>query len=191
MKSRLIFHNKDQNLIQAAVDQQKQKGIRDITYHSSSNLKEAKNLLDDCIKQRVSKLIILEFTVFGTRQIEIIKTLSRLFSNGIQVDLYTCGRTITLDSFACFSEEIFLILHNNLSSIHRSKIKIGQSIAKSNGKKIGRKSYISTDLIKSMRNEGLSIRDIANQTGVSVTSVWRHAKEVSGPDTIPRLSIEN
>lgn len=179
MKTRLIFQNKDQNLIQAAVDQQKQKGVRDITYHSSSSLKDTKNLLDDCIEQHVSKLIVFELTMFGTHLNEIIKTLSRLFSNGIQVDLYLNGETITLDSFACFSERIFEILDNDLSSIHRSKIKVGQSIAKSNGKKIGRKSYISTDLIKGLRNEGLSIREISCKTGVSITSVWRHMRVLS------------
>lgn len=191
MKCWLIYKNEDPDLIQSVVNLQTEKGIRVVGYHSGGNNTDLKNVLDDCIGQHISNLLVFELTVLGDRMDKIIKTLSRFFGHGIQIDLYTNGKIISIDSFACFTEEVLLVLFNNLRSNHRSKIKTGQNIAKLNGKKIGRKSYISSDLIKGMRSEGVSIREISSKTGISITSIWRHTREMPNVDITPEVCIEN
>ncbi len=191
MKSRIVYNGEDQNLLQTAVDLIRLIGTRDISYDSNSNYANADKLLRDCLEQHVSNLVVFELTLFGDRLDRIIKTLSMFFKSAIQVDLYSNGELISLDSFSCFSEEVLLILFKNLGSVHKTKIKNGQSVAKLNGKKIGRASYISTNLIKGMRDEGMSIREISHTTGISITSVWRHTRDLADIKFIPEAGIEN
>lgn len=179
MKGRLIYNNENQHLIQLALDQQHQRGMQDIGSQEASDHKNVWTLLDDCLKRGVSHLVVFELTLFGDRLDRIIKTLSMFFKHSIQIDLYTNEKAISLNSFASFSEEVFLVLFNNLRTLHKRKIRHGQTIAKQSGKKIGRKPHISTDQIKALKNEGLSIREISQKTGISITSTWRHSRELS------------
>lgn len=176
MKCKIVYTDENQDLIQVVSDLQRQKGIRVIVYHLTSSYQDILKLLDNCIEEYVSNLVVFELTMFGDRLDRIIKTLSTFFTRGIQVDLYCKGGIISLNSFSDFSEEVLLILFNNLSSTHKSKIKNGQNIAKLNGKKIGRKPSSQKNEICELRDSGLSLRQINERTGVSLTTIWRHTR---------------
>jgi DNA invertase Pin-like site-specific DNA recombinase len=177
MNCKIAYTDEDQDQIQVASDLQKEKGIRVTGYYASSNHRNTMKLLDNCLEEKISNLVVFELTLFGDRLDRIIKMLSTFFAHGIQIDLYSKGKIISLNSFSCFNEELLLILFLNLGSSHKSKIKNGQRIAKLNGKKIGRKPISQKNEICELRSSGFSLREINQRTGVSLTTIWRHTRE--------------
>ena len=63
------------------------------------------------------------------------------------------------------------------------RVKAGLRRARENGKKLGRPRIdVSTGHIAKLRSQGLSIRDIAGNSRVSRTTVWRIIRQMNSKE---------
>jgi len=61
------------------------------------------------------------------------------------------------------------------------RVKAGLRRAKANGKKLGRpKALVEVEALRGLRSEGLSLRQIGNQLGISRTTVGQILKGSDG-----------
>ena len=130
-------------------------------------------LLDDCRKRKVDAVLIWRLDRFGRSLKHLILTLDELKELGVDfisykenIDLTTSTGQLLFHLLAAFAE-----FERNLI---RKRVKAGLDNAKNKGKKLGRPSAtVDHDKVKEFRKAGKSIREIAEQLGVSTTLVLK------------------
>ena len=86
------------------------------------------------------------------------------------IDMTTPSGKLMLHMLAAFAEFE--------ASLIKMRVKAGLELARKRGKKLGRPKKRDDQKIRSLRNQGYSLREIAKLAGVSTTAVQRGLKEV-------------
>ena len=132
-----------------------------------------KRLLDDASKRKFDIVLCWKLDRFFRSLKDLINTLQFLNDSGIlfisykdNIDMTTASGKLMLHILAAFGEfEASLIKERVIAGIRN---------AQSKGVKLGRpKKYCNTDEILKLRKQGLSIRNIAAELGLSAGMVQR------------------
>ncbi|MEE8113344.1 MAG: recombinase family protein, partial [Nitrososphaerales archaeon] len=91
-----------------------------------------------------------------------------------------------IDTSSPLGSAIFTII-SDVAQLERDiiaeRVKAGLRRARENGKKLGRPTVtISADRIKSLRSQGLTIREIARRSDVSRSTVWRLIRQINSKE---------
>lgn len=123
-----------------------------------------------------SNLFIDDLVLLGNQLSEALENLNKIFTKGICLLVIEDGQIRRYNSFSDFNYSFLNQINRTIRRNHKRAIKEGQQLAKSNGKKLGRKKTIDNDKIKKLFDAGHSLRVISELTGYSLTSVWRSIK---------------
>lgn len=145
----------------------------------NTNRTHFQKLMKDAHARRFDVLAVWKLDRFARSLKDLVNHLQELTDLGIGfvsikdagVDLTTpTGRLLThlLSAFSEFE-----------ASLIRMRVKAGLDNAKRKGKKLGRPKVRDDDRIRALRAQGLSIRAIARQAGVSAMAVQRSLKSVT------------
>ncbi|GAB3162547.1 recombinase family protein [Telluribacter humicola] len=126
-------------------------------------------------------VVVSRFTRLGRSRDHLINLIGDFASKGIifkaldlGIDSATPAGKLVIGIFAALAEyDREMILE---------KTRAGQLLAKAKGKHIGRPSGVNQDnyhKVKKALDKGLSVAEIVNLTGISISSVKRYRKEIS------------
>jgi len=136
---------------------------------------ELNRMLQDASRKKFSKVVVWSVDRVGRSMKHLVTVLSQLKDLGC--DIYSYKQAIdtstTMGASFFHMVGIFAELENNMRT---ERQKIGIRRALDNGAKFGRKSKLNNmtiELIKNMRNQGLSIRKIASELKLGVATVHK------------------
>jgi putative DNA-invertase from lambdoid prophage Rac len=143
---------------------------------------QRKEIMKIARARNIDAVLVTELTRWGRSTIDLINTLNELHSwkvsliaqNGFQCDLSTPHGKMILGIMATLAE-----FERDLFS---ERVKSGVALARSKGKVFGRKPGSKADKyrdeIKSLNEEGRSIRAIAKHLGISRNLVERQIQKI-------------
>lgn len=118
------------------------------------------------------ELWVYDVDRLGRDSIDIQMTVKSLKEKGVCVYVKSLGMDLTSEA-----AELVMMMCSKLAEMERNKIlartKAGREAAKASGKHMGRPRVASITAIAEKRNQGLSIKETAKETGVSVSTVKR------------------
>ena len=136
---------------------------------------ELNRLLIDASRKKFDKVVVWSVDRVGRSMKHLVNVLSQL--KDLNVDIYSYKQGIdtstTMGSSFFHMVGIFAELENNMRKERQS---IGIKRALENGAKFGRKSKLNDktiSLITNMREQGLSIRKIANELQLGVATIHK------------------
>ncbi len=149
-------------------------------------------LMDDCKKRRIDGILVWRLDRFSRSLKHLISSLDELRRLGVSfysfsenIDLSTSTGQLLFHLLGAFAE-----FERNLI---KERVKAGIANAKANGKAIGRRSLIDTELlrtVKNMRAQKLSLRQIAEALHVSKSLVHKTLK-ISMQKSPENTGVEN
>jgi len=134
-------------------------------------------LMNDAKKRRFDVVFVWRFDRFARSTKHLILALEEFRNLGIDFVSYQEN----IDTSSPLGSAIFTII-SAVAQLERDiiaeRVKAGLRRAKENGKKLGRpRVTVDTEKIHSLRSKGLSLRAIAQHTGISHTKVAKFLKE--------------
>lgn len=143
---------------------------------TNSNRPALKALLCDARARKFDLILVWRLDRFGRSLREIVLMLQDLADYGVEfcslkdsLDLSTSQGKLMLHIVAAFAQYE--------AEIIKSRVRSGLENAKAKGQKLGRPKKRNDAEIKRLREEGLSIRQIAKQLGISPAAVQRALKK--------------
>ena len=139
---------------------------------------ELNRMMHDACLKKFDKVVVWSVDRLGRSMNHLVSVLSQLDELNVDVFSYVQG----IDTSTQFGKSMFQMvgifaeLENNMRKERQS---IGIKRALDNGAKFGRKSIMNDELIKkinNLREEGHSMRNIANECDVSTTIVQKAIK---------------
>ena len=139
---------------------------------------ELNRMMHDACRKKFDKVVVWSVDRLGRSMKHLVSVLSQLDDLNVDVFSYVQG----IDTSTQFGKSMFQMvgifaeLENNMRKERQS---IGIKRALDNGAKFGRKSIMNDELIKkinNLREEGHSMRNIANECDVSTTIVQKAIK---------------
>ncbi len=135
-------------------------------------------LMDDAKKRRFDVLLVWRFDRFARSTRHLINALEEFKNLGIDFVSYQEN----IDTSSPLGGAIFTII-SAVAQLERDiiaeRVKMGLRRARENGKRLGRPTIkVDIEEILTLRQKGLSIRQIAQQLNLSVTTVARRLKSV-------------
>ena len=139
---------------------------------------ELNRMMHDACRKKFDKVVVWSVDRLGRSMKHLVSVLSQLDDLNVDVFSYVQG----IDTSTQFGKSMFQMvgifaeLENNMRA---DRQRIGIKRALDNGAKFGRKSIMNDELIKkinSLREEGHSMRHIANECDVSTTIVQKAIK---------------
>jgi len=129
------------------------------------------DLMNDAKKRRFDVLLVWRFDRFARSTKHLILALEEFRNLGIDFVSYQEN----IDTSSPLGSAIFTII-SAVAQLERDiiaeRVKAGLRRAKENGKKLGRpRASVDTEKIHWLRSKGLSLRAIANEVGLSRTTV--------------------
>jgi DNA invertase Pin-like site-specific DNA recombinase len=130
-------------------------------------------LMNDARKRKFDVVLVWRFDRFARSTKHLVNALYEFRNLGIDFISYQEN----IDTSSPLGEAIFTII-SAMSKLERDiiaeRVKGGLRKAKANGKRLGRpKSEVDTDKVIEYRNQNKSIRQIANELGLSSNLVFR------------------
>ena len=134
-------------------------------------------LMNDAKKRRFDVVLVWRFDRFARSTKHLILALEEFRNLGIDFVSYQEN----IDTSSPLGSAIFTII-SAVAQLERDiiaeRVKAGLRRAKENGKKLGRpRASVDTEKIHWLRSKGLSLRAIAQHTGISHTKVAKFLKE--------------
>ena len=128
-------------------------------------------LMNDARKRRFDMVLVWRFDRFARSTRHLINALEEFKNLGIDFVSYQEN----IDTSSPLGSAIFTII-SAVAQLERDiiaeRVKAGLRRAVENGARLGRpKVEVDLELIREMRKQGLSLRDIAKATGISRTTV--------------------
>lgn len=143
---------------------------------TNSNRPALKSLLADARVRKLDLVLVWKLDRWGRSLREIVTMLQELTDYGVEfcslkdsLDLSTSQGKLMSHIIGAFSQYE--------AEIIRARVRSGLENAKAKGQKLGRPKKRNDAEIQRLRQEGLSIREIAKQMGVSPASVQRALKK--------------
>ena len=139
---------------------------------------ELNRMMHDACQKKFDKVVVWSVDRLGRSMKHLVSVLSQLDDLNVDVFSYVQG----IDTSTQFGKSMFQMvgifseLENNMRA---DRQRIGIKRALDNGAKFGRKSIMNDELIKkinNLREEGHSMRNIANECDVSTTIVQKAIK---------------
>jgi len=139
---------------------------------------ELNRIMHDACRKKFDKVVVWSVDRLGRSMKHLVSVLSQLDELNVDVFSYVQG----IDTSTQFGKSMFQMvgifaeLENNMRA---DRQRIGIKRALDNGAKFGRKSIMNDELIKkinNLREEGHSMRNIANECDVSTTIVQKAIK---------------
>ena len=139
---------------------------------------ELNRMMHDACQKKFDKVVVWSVDRLGRSMKHLVSVLSQLDELNVDVFSYVQG----IDTSTQFGKSMFQMvgifaeLENNMRA---DRQRIGIKRALDNGAKFGRKSIMNDELIKkinNLREEGHSMRNIANECDVSTTIVQKAIK---------------
>ena len=139
---------------------------------------ELNRMMHDACRKKFDKVVVWSVDRLGRSMKHLVSVLSQLDELNVDVFSYVQG----IDTSTQFGKSMFQMvgifaeLENNMRA---DRQRIGIKRALDNGAKFGRKSIMNEELIKkinNLREEGHSMRNIANECDVSTTIVQKAIK---------------
>ncbi len=131
-------------------------------------------LMNSAKKRRFDMVLVWRFDRFARSTKHLILALEEFKNLGIDFVSYQEN----IDTSSPLGSAIFTII-SAVAQLERDiiaeRVKAGLRRAKENGKKLGRPRLNYTN-VRKLRDQGLSIRAIAKELGISRSSVQRHTK---------------
>ncbi len=129
------------------------------------------DLMNDAKKRRFDVVLVWRFDRFARSTKHLILALEEFKNLGIDFVSYQEN----IDTSSPLGSAIFTII-SAVAQLERDiiaeRVKAGLRRAKENGKKLGRpRAVVDVEKIQRLRSQGLSLRAIAKETGVSRTTV--------------------
>ncbi len=137
-------------------------------------------LMNDARKRRFDTVLVWRFDRFARSTKHLILALEEFRNLGIDFVSYQEN----IDTSSPLGSAIFTII-SAVAQLERDiiaeRVKAGLRRAKQNGKKLGRpRGTVDVEEVQRLRSEGLSLRKIGNQLGVSRTTVGQMLKGSDG-----------
>ena len=137
-------------------------------------------LMNDAKKRRFDTVLVWRFDRFARSTKHLILALEEFRNLGIDFVSYQEN----IDTSSPLGSAIFTII-SAVAQLERDiiaeRVKAGLRRAKQNGKKLGRpRGTVDVEEVQRLRSEGLSLRKIGNQLGVSRTTVGQILKGLDG-----------
>jgi len=134
-------------------------------------------LMNDAKKRRFDVVLVWRFDRFARSTKHLILALEEFKNLGIDFVSYQEN----IDTSSPLGSAIFTII-SAVAQLERDiiaeRVKAGLRRARENGKKLGRpKASVDAEKIHRLRSKGLSLRAIAQHTGISHTKVAKFLKE--------------
>jgi len=134
-------------------------------------------LMNDAKKRRFDVVLVWRFDRFARSTKHLILALEEFKNLGIDFVSYQEN----IDTSSPLGSAIFTII-SAVAQLERDiiaeRVKAGLRRARENGKKLGRpRASVDTEKIYWLRSKGLSLRAIAQHTGISHTKVAKFLKE--------------
>ncbi|WP_188008826.1 recombinase family protein [Grimontia hollisae] len=118
------------------------------------------------------ELWVYDVDRLGRDSIDIQMTVKALKEKGVCVFVKSLGMDLTSEA-----AELVMMMCSKLAEMERNKIlartKAGREAAKASGKHMGRPRVVCIESVMELRNKGFSIKDTAEQLGVSIATVKR------------------
>jgi DNA invertase Pin-like site-specific DNA recombinase len=157
----------------------KSKDITDYNLYQDSGVSGSKSsrpeldaLMEAVKAKKVDTVIVYSFSRFSRSTKHLLDTLE-LF-NLLGVTFISISEN--LDTRTAMGKAVFTII-SSLSQLEREliseRVKNGLENARAKGKKIGRNKVRNSDLIRSLRDQSMSYREIARLTGYSISTISR------------------
>ncbi len=139
-------------------------------------------LMNDAKKRRFDVVLVWRFDRFARSTKHLILALEEFKNLGI--DFVSFQENI--DTSSPLGSAIFTII-SAVAQLERDiiaeRVKAGLRRAKENGKKLGRpKLSIDAEQIHRLREQGLSLREIARRSDVSRSTVWRLIRQINSKE---------
>lgn len=132
-------------------------------------------LMADCRRGKIDRVIVWRFDRFARSVSHLLRALEEFQT--LHVDFISL--TEAVDTSSAMGRMVFTIL-GAVAELERAliveRVRAGQRAAKARGKHIGRRSTITAEItakIASLRQDGVSERNIASQLGLSNGTVHR------------------
>jgi len=137
-------------------------------------------LMNAARKRRFDTVLVWRFDRFARSTKHLILALEEF--RGLGIDFVSYQENI--DTSSPLGSAIFTII-SAVAQLERDiiseRVKAGLRRAKANGKKLGRpKALVEVEALRGLRSEGLSLRQIGNQLGISRTTVGQILKGSDG-----------
>ena len=130
-------------------------------------------LMDDARKRKFDTVLVYRFDRFARSSKHLIIALEKFKSLGIGFISYSEN----IDTSTPLGKAIFVIVGAMAElerNIIRERVVTGLRNARAKGKRLGRpKAKLNIDRVKTLREMGLSLRNIAEQMGVSKSTIAR------------------
>ena len=128
-------------------------------------------LMDDARKRKFDVVLVWRFDRFARSTWHLINALEEFKSLGVDFVSYQEN----IDTSSPLGSAIFTII-SAVAQLERDiiaeRVKAGLRRAKENGKKLGRpRVQVDLEKVQTLRSQGLSLRAIARETGISRTTV--------------------
>ena len=155
--------------------------FKEYTDHGISGTTDSRpalnELMDAAKKRRFDTVLVWRFDRFARSTKHLILALEEFRNLGIDFVSYQEN----IDTSSPLGSAIFTII-SAVAQLERDiiaeRVKAGLRRAKENGKKLGRpRATVDTEKIYWLRSKGLSLRAIAQHTGISHTKVAKFLKE--------------
>lgn len=143
---------------------------------TNTNRPALKAMLTDAKARKFDLILVWKLDRFGRSLREIVMMLQDLADYGVEF----CSFKDSLDLSSSQGKLMFHIVaafSQYEAELIRSRVVSGLENAKAKGKKLGRPKKRNDAEIQRLRQEGLSIREIAKQLGVSAGAVQRALKK--------------
>ncbi|MBI2448621.1 recombinase family protein [Candidatus Microgenomates bacterium] len=141
---------------------------------SKEDREALKELMDDAHKRKFDCIIVFRFDRFSRSSRQLINSLDVFKSLGIDFISYQEN----IDTTTPAGKAMFTMISAFAEferSIIRERVNAGIAKARARGTKLGRpKIKIDIDLLKKLKNKGLSIRKIAKELEVPKSTVHSH-----------------
>ncbi len=139
---------------------------------SKSSRPELDALMEAVKAKKVDTVIVYSFSRFSRSTKHLLDTLELFNSLGVTF----ISISENLDTRTAMGKAVFTII-SSLSQLEREliseRVKNGLENARAKGKKIGRSKERNSDLIRSLRSQDMSYREIAKLTGYSISTISR------------------
>ena len=136
-------------------------------------------LMTDARRRRFDTILVARFDRFARSTRHLVLALEEF--NALSIDFISLSESV--DTSTPMGKMVYTVIAAVAElerSLIRERVVMGINRARASGKRLGRPSGSRADIekISKLRSQGLSLREIASQTGVSKSTVSRLLKAV-------------